>query len=289
MRFKNFNIFIILSLFSIIVSCQNNTGLLHYTNMENCNKVAEYKLIGENMAIVCDINLLKDTIVLPLSYFTEELNIVQLDKGGSAGIVSESIVIVGNNHILVTGSREQGHPYKLFSKDGKFINDVGSYGNGPNEYGGISYAQMDEDNNRIYLLPSSGDKILAYDLKGNNHEPIRLPFRINFGIFHVNSHESIVTVFAPPILHDAYTARYCVWTQNIHGDFINGIEIDRIMMQNGYYTMNNEPLHLLEKLDTALQYNKLTPEMRDKLTNLKNSIDKEGSNYIIYAKLKNTI
>jgi hypothetical protein len=379
----------------------------------DCEKVADLILHGDHLVTICHLNQLKDTITLPVSFFTEELHIVQLDKGGENGIVGDGRqVMIGNNHILVSGSIISKHPFKLYSKTGIFISDIGAIGNGPNEYRGVNNSQLDEVHDRIYLLPSPGDKILVYDFSGNYYDPIQLPYRIIFGTFHVNTSDSIITVFAPPIDHEIFSAvKHCAWTQDNNGKVINGvrsdffnfthkrspfgthvhmgnntsdfsvhyywssyenpnnemlyhydidsnilipkfgidygnreipmnilselpayyigylytsfeetniqgainavdpamiivektslkgaftkvindylgnIELDYFFINNGYYTMNYDPASLLELIDNALINNKMTSEMRNQLTLLKNTISKDDNNYILYAKL----
>jgi hypothetical protein len=52
---------------------------------------------------------------------------------------------------------------------------------------------------------------------------------------------------------------------------------------------NVDPGNLYDELEKALEPgNKLSPEMRKKLTKLKDSITDNDNNYILYAKLKNS-
>ena len=102
--------------------------------------------------VTCDYSLLNETVTIPLSAFTaEELKIIKLDDADEA-LVKNSAALVSDNYILIQGSRPV--PSKLFEKKtGKFITDIGSYGQGPNEYVNIYDQQIDEANNRIFILP----------------------------------------------------------------------------------------------------------------------------------------
>jgi hypothetical protein len=54
-----------------------------------------------------------------------------------------------------------------------------------------------------------------------------------------------------------------------------------------YYVRNVDPSNLKEELEKTLRSaNKLSPELRSKLTKLKDSITENDNNYILYAKLK---
>ncbi len=74
----------------------------------------------------------------------------------------------------------------------------------------------------------------------------------------------------------------------LENDFLGGIEIEWPIytFSNGYYTANYEPANLLEKLENTLLNRNISAEMREKLTDLKNSIKETDNNYILYAKLK---
>lgn len=377
--------------------------------VQNEFKNSRIVAVEKNGVTICNISLLNDTMKLPLSHFTEELQIVKLEMSHDA-VVKDNHVLISDNYILVKGgSWSSNEPSKLFSKDGKFITNIGNWGHGPGEYMLVYDEVIDEKNNRIYLLPWTSDKILVFDLKGNVLEHIRLPMNVPKGKFFVDPNGETVTVFSLPFTGSPYI----VWTQNITGEVINGIEpgnltvvpdysnevmagkntsdiqvfmftfdharIDKLYhydtkknklvakflvdyskkknlafpcyselpnhfigsiaakelktdygdgiagaqvvnhryfiieksslkgnyfklqndylgnleidwpleaISNGYYAKNYDPGDLLEELENALKNNKLSAEMRKKVTELKNSITDKDNNYILFAKLK---
>jgi len=397
----------------VIVTACGESGGLSYRSLDDCKQVAELKQIGNNKVTVCDINLLKDTIVLPLSYFTEELHIVKLDNKVEA-FVSETGVTIGEKYILVTMGGISKVPYKLFDKSGKFITNIGNFGKGPNEYNyACNIPQLDEINNCIYLLPLLSSQIFVYDMIGNYLDPIGLSYRCTRARMHVDLADSSVTIITVPLEKGRYSAPCFAWSQTVSGemihclspdflsienhhvlggwsdvysnrnvkeldffinnsykprndtlyhydiknnqiipkfsvdfgkrqipihsyfelpyhymgdicekkeaedlpggyialcsknfivdktnlkgsyfklvnDFLGNIEIDWPCRRftNGYYSVNYEPVNLLELLENSLTNNTMIPEMREKLTDLKNSIKETDNNYILYAKLK---
>jgi hypothetical protein len=151
---------------------------------------------------VCYKSMLKDTVDIPLSLLTEELQIVKLDDADAA-LVKDSDATVSDNYIVVTSSTFGNLPAKLFErKTGKYISDLGAIGQGPGEYGSdIYHTQIDEENNRIYLIPRMMPKeILSYNLQGNFEEYIPVMKRVPKSIFYVNKKDStaIVTVAMLP-------------------------------------------------------------------------------------------
>jgi len=408
------NFLLIPILLTSLVSC-NKSGNLSNRTLSESNQIAELVQVGNHSVTVINRTLLKDTIILPLSHLTEELQIVKLDDSNDNYFVKETYAKVTNQYILVYGTWSV--PFKLFDKSGKFITDIGRHGQGPNEYRYIYDAQLNESNNRIYLLPYIDDKILVYDLDGKYFTPIPLSFKTDiFNKFQVNSIDSTISVFRPLVTNNDFMLPFCVWNQNMYGklihgisspsyavginqenpfhnrifvdknteyldfsffgdtpvkdslyhydeinnelipkftvnfgnrsipwhryyelpnhyisftydleevndhiegtykdianpeyfivdkitlkgsffrlvnDFLGNIEIefdsDKSIFANGYYTANYEPTSFIKILEYALENNDMPSEMKRKIIDLKNSIDENGNNYILYAKLK---
>lgn len=161
--------------------------------------------------ISCDLKSLKDTVDIPLSYLTEELQIVKLDNRDEALVGGWTRTTITDHYILVSNNKQT--PYKLFTRDGKFLTTIGAYGQGPNEYANTYAEQLDEANNRIYILPWQSDKLLVFDLKGNPQNPIPLCARVPKGKFRVDAKKSEVTVTTLPF--QGWPA--VVWTQDLEG------------------------------------------------------------------------
>lgn len=173
--------------------------------------VAQRITTPTGMLISCNLKALKDTIDLPLSYFTEELQIVRLDNREEALVGGWIRTQVSDNYILVSNNKQT--PYKLFTRDGKYICNVGAYGQGPNEYLNTYAEQLDEKHNRIYILPWQSDKLLVFDLKGNPQPSIPLCLRVPKGQFRVDGDKAEVTVTVLPF--EGWPA--VVWTQDFQG------------------------------------------------------------------------
>ena len=192
-------------------------------------KVADKK--GE--LIVCDHSLLKETVVIPLSTFVEELQMVKLDNADEA-LVMESSVEISNNYFLIKGERQI--PYKLFNKKtGKFITNIGAFGQGPGEYQFIYDHQLDEENDRIYLLPWQAKGILEYNLKGEFLRQIPLCFGSPKGNFKVDTKAGTLIVSVVPF----QGTEAVVWEQTIKGEVLKSIHPNHLAVpgQNGF---NNE-------------------------------------------------
>lgn len=174
--------------------------------------IAEKVALPTGDLIVCDLAKATDTLDIPLSRLTEELQIVPLDNRDEALVGGWVRTTVSDNYILVSNNRQI--PYKLFGRDGKFICTVGSFGQGPNEYQ-LTYAeQLDEQHDRIYIMSWNADKILVFDLKGNPQPYIPLNTRVPKGKFRVNTADSTVVVTTLPFEGSPEV----VWVQDMHGN-----------------------------------------------------------------------
>lgn len=126
--------------------------------------VSEVIVNGNTMYVLSLDNLKSKTITLPISSLVEDCSLVQLESDENA-YVNPWFTTVTDKHI---GVRQEGRPYMLFDRSGKFLCTVGAIGQGPGEYSGTLYDDIiDEKTGLIYLSPFSGNKIYVYNTSGN--------------------------------------------------------------------------------------------------------------------------
>lgn len=207
----------ILSVLTVISCDPANQSSDPEKALANCPVVGTYEQIGNDKVFVCSPELLKDTISLPVSFFADEMHIIKLDNRDEA-LVQETGISVSENYILV----HSGYPpmaFKLFDKKGTFIANIGGIGQGPGEYENIYDAQIDEPNDRIYLLPWQSKQLLSYDLKGNLKDLIPLHVRCPKAKFRVDAKNGTVSVVVLPFKGYPVVA----WTQDLKGNMIDSI------------------------------------------------------------------
>ena len=168
---------------------------------------------------VCNLELIEDTIDLPLSYFVEDLQMVKLDNRNEA-LVGKGRVSVSENYLLVAKSSNE--PYKLFRQDGNFVGTVGSIGQGPGEYTMIYDVQIDEKSGRIYMLPWNATSILVYDLQGKFEKNIPLnkkyeKLRVPKGRIKVDAENNRIGVVLLPFDYLPVVS----WVQDMEGNVIS--------------------------------------------------------------------
>ena len=126
---------------------------------------------GELLEIPIDID---KNIPLTLSEITEELTSIDLE------LIDESIInpmsirnvfLLENELFIVTMYR-----ILVFNKEGKYLNSIGSMGQGPGEYNYIKDCALDKKNRRLFIT-TYNKKVMSYDFNGNLLvETIELPF-----------------------------------------------------------------------------------------------------------------
>ena len=113
------------------------------------------------------INLSEDVSTVPsllLSEAAEKLEIVPLEMTDESVLSDITEMQVTDHKIWIDHGREF-YIYR-FSRTGKFLNKIGSIGQGPGEYTTYSTFLVDEDKKEVYIIANTNG-VLAYDFEGN--------------------------------------------------------------------------------------------------------------------------
>ncbi|KAA4922780.1 6-bladed beta-propeller [Bacteroides fragilis] len=113
------------------------------------------------------INLSEDVSTVPsllLSESAEKLEIVSLEMTDQSVLSDITEMQVTDHNIWIDHGREF-YIYR-FSRSGKFLNKIGSIGQGPGEYTTYSTFLVDEDKKEVYIIANTNG-VLAYDFEGN--------------------------------------------------------------------------------------------------------------------------
>ena len=94
----------------------------------------------------------------------EKLEIVPLEMTDESVLSDITEMQVTDHNIWIDHGREF-YIYR-FSRSGKFLNKIGSIGQGPGEYTNYSTFLVDEDKKEVYIIANTNG-VLAYDFEGN--------------------------------------------------------------------------------------------------------------------------
>lgn len=146
-------------LFYFVVLC---VILLYGCVQEKAVRIEKHN--GENL-YVCDYFKVSDsTTVLKLSDLVESLEVVKLDGDTNAIVRGGEMMDVSDNYMLIRSGFQ--HPVKLFTRNGKYLCDVGKVGRGSGEYTFVYDMQLDEERKLILLMPMDSKGLQVFDFNG---------------------------------------------------------------------------------------------------------------------------
>ena len=243
----------------IFFSCEEKKTV--FTGMDDCDVIAAWKVVNGDTVIISNVHDIKDTLNLPLSYFTEGFELVRLDNTKVDALVSRDrpMAVISDNYIGFFCY--QFFPFKLFDRKGNYLRDIGAFGQGPNEYSDVSTAQIDEKNNRIFIAEYASYKnILVYDLEGNHLPSIPLAYSNRKMTFYIDMEKQTVFVGST-----TYSDTPIIWIQDFEGNVIqefrnnsfgndNPIRSNNIL-QLGWHTENIAISYDFNNPDYQILYN----------------------------------
>ncbi len=169
---------------------------------------------------------LRDSTIISLSQWVDSIEVVTLEDIEDA-YFKYGKVSLSDHFILVFGSSQS--PALLFDRPtGKFISRVGDIGNGPGEYFAIYSAQIDEPNNRIYMLPWNLKQIYVYTLDGKTLDPIPTAYPMPKGTLKVDTDSKTVTIGVLPFEGGAEVA---VWKQDFEGNILTEVKAGHLLFK----------------------------------------------------------
>ena len=200
----------------ILSACHPTSSPIPASSWEELPVVAERMEANGHPFIVCHPEKLTDSIRIPLSQLVEDLEIIPLENKDEAYVRNTSIRI-SENYILLHSSRNM--PFKLFTRKGKFVCNIGSVSSLPGGYTQVYDFQLDEVHNRIYLMPWNATELIVYDLQGRLQPSIPLnspneeTWKLPKSVFHVDGDKQEITVFTLPWENNPRM----VWVQDFQG------------------------------------------------------------------------
>ena len=222
---RNLKLFILtLASIFLLMACKEEQSSGNASLIDKCSVIAtrEVTKAGDTV-VVCDLAKVKEKVILPLSQLVDSLELIRLESI-DAGMIGDDPNIELTEHYIGV---KLWDAYKLFTRQGKFVADIGRKGQGPGEYTEVQYSQIDEANNRIYLTTFLGNRILVYDLKGNHiGEDIPLVYPAHRPAINVRTDRQQVIIMQ---------ARYegakeipAVWVQDFKGNLLQSNYMEQL-------------------------------------------------------------
>lgn len=122
-----------------------------------------YQIIENDTLYVCDASKISRLETVKLNDWVSDFQVVRFEDLDTALFKAWKIYVT-DHYIGILQSDRMA--FKLFDRQGRFICDVGSVGQGPGEYAMLYSAAIDEKTNTICLAPFTGDKLMKYNMNG---------------------------------------------------------------------------------------------------------------------------
>ena len=143
---------ILLSLLLPFLSCSEKPSGNVESFWDDLDVVAEKVVVDGDSAILCDYNKIKgqERKTIPFAELFEDYEVVKLDNENERALLSSQGTAVALSENYIGIYLYEQFPFKLFRRsDGKYLRDIGGFGQGPGEYGSILQAQIDEYNRQF--------------------------------------------------------------------------------------------------------------------------------------------
>ena len=208
-----------LSLLLIVICWYACSSTEEQSTLEQCNVIASKVITGEDTLIVCDVNKIEQHIKLPLSTLVEDWKLLKLENSSKEALVLPVYIYPSENYILIHPA-EFNRGAMLFDKTGKYLFDIGEKGNGPGEIvRNMSYIEMDEDNDCVYIRDHKPSRILKYRLStGEYLSDIPLGYPKAFDFILNPKNESLIVTNPPN--HKIEEGIPWIWEQDFHGNIL---------------------------------------------------------------------
>ncbi|MDR2970087.1 MAG: 6-bladed beta-propeller, partial [Tannerellaceae bacterium] len=192
---------------------------------EQFGVVADREVINGDTVIVFDSGMVKQRSTVPVELLVDGFEVVKMDNSKEDALIGGRLTLVGISSNYIGVHHYQFFAFKLFEKEGRYLRDIGSIGQGPGEYNAIQDCYMDEENDRIYLLTGyNSTEVLVYDFNGNHYPPVRLAPSCNVsGGSKMKLRPGKDEIIFTRSLVGRGTGFYHVWVQDWDGNFIQGI------------------------------------------------------------------
>jgi hypothetical protein len=140
-------------------------------------------------------DIVKNKREVILSEFATDVKVIQLENTPEAMLGNVENIEFTKDYIFI---KFWMHPVLQFSRDGKFIRDVGKKGKGPGEYNACMKMSIDENSERIYIQTLELS-MMVFNFDGEYIKTIKFPALESFTNFWIWGRDSILVSFFEPL------------------------------------------------------------------------------------------
>lgn len=160
----------------------------------SCNE--NIKQDGSSFFTIPFAEIIKDKQEVKLSEFATDVKLIQLENTPEAMLGNVENIEFTKDYIFI---KFWMHPILQFSRDGKFIRNVGRKGKGPGEYNSCMKMSIDETNERIYIHTIELS-MMVFNFDGEYIKTIKFPALERFQNYWIWGRDSMLISYFEPVL-----------------------------------------------------------------------------------------
>lgn len=140
-------------------------------------------------------DIVKNKMEVKLSEFVTDVKVIQLENTPEAMLGNVENIEFTKDYIFI---KFWMHPILQFSREGKFIRDVGKKGKGPGEYNACMKMSIDEKNERIFIQTVELN-VMIFNFDGEYIKTIKFPALESMMNYWIWGRDSILVSFFEPV------------------------------------------------------------------------------------------
>lgn len=162
------SLFIIVALF---LSCRKNSQNL----TKEIGGISILKNIKESVGESVEVHIDLNNHCLPFDSLMKKVSYVKLETTGDNLIGGISQLLFVDNKIIVVDA-EKSKTITVYDGKGHYLYKIGTFGQGPMEYGSLDHVAITPDKEMLVLTDLSSRRLTYYNIDGNYVKSVKLPY-----------------------------------------------------------------------------------------------------------------
>lgn len=180
---------------------------------------------------------------LMLSEVVDHIEYIKLETSPDCIIGQSYGIAVSDNYIVAVDA--QSHRILLFSRQGKYLNDIGGFGKGPDEYTEVDGRSLEiSPDEKLVVFRDHRNKFHFYNLDGSLNHKFETPGEVLDGNGFMNNNEYALyqQMYSHP---DASGFKLLIYDKNLQRTTDNFLPSDRVTRKNYRYRFARDNVSLL--------------------------------------------
>lgn len=226
--------------------------------LDGCDVVATRKVVGNDTVIVCEQELVKQHVTIPLSHLVEDWKLVKLETGKPEAMVVPFRLYSSENYLFVIPSSGKGRVL-VFDTQGNYIREIGKAGEGLEDFQPGPYqVHIDEINDCVYVRDLNPERILKFRISDGTYMGY-VPLSVN-RCSEIWIKDSLMIVARGPHHQIDEIGKFpLLWLQNLKGEKLQEVSSvgwrHRLAFSYNLWERDGDITFCTSNADTLYHYN----------------------------------